>query len=170
MMPYVGRPGDRITGFCFTNPDDRERFRKLVAYTAYIFDEVIFDDLFIFNCQCELCQKAKGTMSWTEYRLKVMKEVGENLVVRNARSVNPKIHLIFKPPNWYEQYQFSGYNLESQPKVFDMLYAGTETRDAENTLSSTFILIRATVLCATSSTLNPVSSVAAGLIPVGVER
>jgi hypothetical protein len=133
MMSYVGRPGDGLTGFCFTNPDDRERFRKLVAFTAGLFDEMIFDDLFIFDCRCELCQKAKGDLSWTEYRLKVMKEVGENLVVKNAKSVNPKINLIIKPPNWYEQYQFSGYNLEAQPKAFDMIYTGTETRDPENT-------------------------------------
>ena len=133
MMSYVGRPGDSLTGFCYSNPDDRERFRKLVAFTAGLFDEMIFDDLFIFDCRCELCQKAKGDLSWTEYRLKVMKEVGENLVVKNAKSVNPRINLIIKPPNWYEQYQFSGYNLEAQPKVFDMIYAGTETRDPENT-------------------------------------
>ena len=99
-----------------------------------IFDELIFDDLWMFNCRCELCQRAKGNRTWTEYRLAVMKEVGENLVVKNAKSVNPKINLIFKPPNWYEQYQFSGYNLEAQPKIFDMIYAGTETRDAENTV------------------------------------
>jgi hypothetical protein len=134
MMSYVGRPGDGLTGFCFTNPDDRERFRKLVAFTAGLFDEMIFDDLFIFDCRCELCQKAKGDLSWTEYRLKVMKEVGENLVVKNAKSVNPKINLIIKPPNWYEQYQFSGYNLEAQPRAFDMIYTGTETRDPENTV------------------------------------
>ena len=133
MMCYLGRPGDGLTGFCYTNPDDRERFRKLVAYTAGLFDEMIFDDLFIFDCRCDLCQKAKGDLSWTEYRLKVMKEVGENLVVKNAKSVNPKINLIIKPPNWYEQYQFSGYNLEAQPKAFDMIYTGTETRDPENT-------------------------------------
>jgi len=62
-----------------------------------------------------------------------MKEVGENLVVKNAKSVNPKINLIIKPPNWYEQYQFSGYNLEAQSQAFDMVYTGTETRDPENT-------------------------------------
>ena len=134
MMMCVGRPGDGITGFCYSNPQDRERFRQIVAYTAGLFDEMIFDDLFIFNCRCELCQKAKGDRSWTDYRLAVMKEVGENLVVKNARSVNPKINIIIKPPNWYEQYQFSGYNLEAQPKVFDMIYTGTETRDAENTV------------------------------------
>jgi ribosomal protein L31E len=134
MCTGVGRPGDHLAGFCYSNPDDRERFRKLVAYTAGLFDEIIFDDLFIFNCRCELCQKAKGDMSWTDYRLKVMKEVGETLVVANAKSVNPKVNLIIKPPNWYEQYQFSGYNLEAQPKAFDMIYCGTETRDAENTV------------------------------------
>ncbi len=132
MCTKPGRPGDRLTGFCYTNPDDREQFRKIVAYTAGLFDEIIFDDLWIFNCRCELCQKAKGDLSWTEYRLKVMKEVGENLVVKNAKTVNPKVNLIFKPPNWYEQYQFAGYNLDAQPKAFDMIYAGTETRDGEN--------------------------------------
>jgi hypothetical protein len=55
-----------------------------------------------------------------------------NLVVKNAKSVNPKIKLIIKPPNWYEQYQFSGYNLKAQPKEFYMIYTGTETRDPEN--------------------------------------
>ena len=134
MASVAGPPGDRLNGFCYSNPEDREKFRKIVAYTASLFNEIIFDDLFIFNCQCDLCQKAKGDLTWAEYRLKVMKEVGEDLVVKNARSVNPKIHLIFKPPNWYEQYQFSGYNLESQPKVFDEIRAGTETRDPENTV------------------------------------
>ncbi len=134
MCTAPGRPGDRLSGFCYSNPDDRERFRKIVAYTASLFDEVIFDDLFIFNCRCDLCQKAKGELSWTDYRLKVMKEVGENLVVKNAKGVNPKVNLIIKPPNWYEQYQFSGYNLEAQPHAFDMIYCGTETRDAENTV------------------------------------
>ena len=133
MASVAGPPGDRLNGFCYSNPIDREKFGKIVAYTASLFDGIIFDDLFIFNCQCDLCQKAKGNLTWAEYRLKVMKEVGENLVVKNARSVNSRIHLIFKPPNWYEQYQFCGYNLESQPKVFDEIWAGTETRDPENT-------------------------------------
>jgi hypothetical protein len=134
MADLGGPPGDGLRSFCWTNPAHRERFRRLVAFTAGIFDEIIFDDLWMFNCRCDLCQRAKGNRTWQEYRLEVMKDVGENLVVKNAKSVNPRINLIFKPPNWYEQYQFSGYNLEAQPKVFDMIYAGTETRDAENTV------------------------------------
>jgi hypothetical protein len=135
MMPDLGGPrGDGLRSFCWTNPAHRERFRKLVAFSAGIFDELIFDDLWMFNCRCDLCQRAKGDRTWSEYRLAVMKDVGENLAVKNAKSVNPRINLIFKPPNWYEQYQFAGYNLEAQPKVFDMIYAGTETRDTENTV------------------------------------
>jgi hypothetical protein len=134
MMCYVGRPGDRITGFDYQNPDDREQFRKAVAYTASLFDEIIFDDLFIFNSRSELDQQARGDMSWSDYRLKVMQGVGEDLVVKNAKSVNPKVNLIIKPPNWYEQYQFSGYNLEAQSKAFDMIYCGTETRDSDNSV------------------------------------
>ena len=134
MADMGGPPGDGLRSFCWTNPAHRERFKRVVALTASIFDEIIFDDLWMFNCRCELCQRAKGNRTWQEYRLAVMKEVGENLAVKNAKSVNPKVNLIFKPPNWYEQYQFAGYNLEAQPKVFDMIYAGTETRDTENTV------------------------------------
>ena len=134
IMAVMGAPGDGIRSFCWSNPEQRERFRRVVAFTAGIFDELIFDDLFMYNCRCDLCQRARGNRTWTQFRLDVMKEVGENLVVKNAKSVNPKINLIFKPPNWYEQYQFAGFNLETQPKVFDMIYAGTETRDAENTV------------------------------------
>jgi hypothetical protein len=134
IMAVKVAPGDWIRSFCWADPADREHFRKLVAFNASIFDELIFDDLFMYNCRGELDQKARGGRGWTEYRLEAMKDVGESLVVQNAKSVNPKINLIFKPPNWYEQYQFSGYNLEAQPKVFDMIYAGTETRDAENTV------------------------------------
>jgi hypothetical protein len=47
--------------------------------TASIFDELIFDDLFMYNCRCDLCQRARGNRSWTESRLDVMKEVAEKV-------------------------------------------------------------------------------------------
>ena len=75
-----------------------------------------------------MCQKAKGDLTWAEYRLKVMKEVGEDLVVKKCPRCQSE------DPSYFQatQYQFSGYNLESQPKVFDEIPAGTETRDPEN--------------------------------------
>jgi len=74
------------------------------------------DDLFTTNCKCESCTKAKGSRSWTEFRLELMKEVSRNLVIETAHKINPKINMIIKYPNWYDDYQFLGYNLEAQPK------------------------------------------------------
>ncbi len=169
MASVAGLPGDRLNGFCYSNPADREKFRKIVAYSASLFDEIIFDDLFIFNCQCDFCQRAKGNLTWAEYRLNVMKEVGENLVVKNAQSVNPRIHLIFKPPNWYEQYQFSGYNLESQPKVFDEIWPELKQGIRKTPLSS-FNSIRAMASCVTLNISNPASLAVAGLMSEHVRR
>jgi hypothetical protein len=37
--------------------------------------------------------------------------------------------MVIKYPNWYEHFQGLGFNLETEPKIFDGLYTGTETRD-----------------------------------------
>ena len=128
-MSPKGTKEDMMTSFCFTNPEDRKKFTEIVTFTAELFDEFIMDDLFTTNCKCESCTKAKGSRSWTEFRLELMKEVSRNLVIETAHKINPKINMIIKYPNWYDDYQFLGYNLEAQPKMFDMIYAGTETRD-----------------------------------------
>ena len=126
--------GHRPSSFCFTNPEHRELLRKVVALSAEMFDEILLDDMYNTHCRCESCTKAKGNRSWTEFRLELMKEVSENIVLKTARSVNPKVNMIIKYPNWYDDYQSLGYNLKDQPRMFDMIYAGTETRDAEYTI------------------------------------
>jgi hypothetical protein len=37
--------------------------------------------------------------------------------------------MVVKYPNWYEHFQGSGFDLEREPKIFDGIYTGTETRD-----------------------------------------
>jgi hypothetical protein len=37
--------------------------------------------------------------------------------------------LVIKFPNWYEHFQGLGYDLDKEPKMFDGIYTGTETRD-----------------------------------------
>ena len=49
-----------------------------------------------------------------------------------ARAVNPKVKIIIKFPNWYEHFQANGYDLDEEPKIFDGIYTGTETRDPED--------------------------------------
>ncbi|MDR2952271.1 MAG: hypothetical protein LBU82_03415, partial [Treponema sp.] len=54
-------------------------------------------------------------------------------IIKNAKAANPKVNCIIKYPNWYDSFQANGYNLEDEPKMFDMIYTGTETRDPHYT-------------------------------------
>lgn len=115
--------------FCYTNPEHRKKVKEIVEFTAKHFDELILDDFFFTNCKCELCVKAKGTKSWTDYRLELMTKAAKELIIDPAKAVNPKIKVVVKYPNWYDHFQGCGFNLETEPKLFDGLYTGTETRD-----------------------------------------
>jgi hypothetical protein len=121
----------RFETFCYSNPEHREKLEKIARYTAELFDEVILDDFFFTNCKCERCIEAKGKKSWTSFRLEQMEEASQNLVIKPAKEVNLDVNLIIKYPNWYDHFQFLGYHLEAEPKLFDMIYTGTETRDPE---------------------------------------
>lgn len=114
---------------CYTNEEHRNRIKAVSEFTAGLFDEIILDDFYFTNCKCESCIKAKGDRSWSEFRLRLMKEVTDELIIEPAKKVNPKVNYIVKYPNWYEHFHETGYNLEDGPKQFDMLYTGTETRD-----------------------------------------
>jgi hypothetical protein len=121
---------NRFETFCYTNPEHRLKVKEIVEHTARHFDEVILDDFFFTNCKCESCIKAKGDKSWTQFRLDLMEEASKNLIIGPAKAVNPNVTMVIKYPNWYEHFQGLGFNLEAQPKLFDGLYTGTETRDA----------------------------------------
>ena len=58
-----------------------------------------------------------------------MDDAAENLIVKPAKAVNPKVKMVIKFPNWYEHFQGLGYDLDKEPKMFDGIYTGTETRD-----------------------------------------
>jgi len=120
---------NRFETFCYTNPDHRKKVKEIVEYTARHFDEIILDDFFFTDCKCDLCIKAKGNLSWTQYRLNLMTEAAQELVIKPAKAINPKVKIVIKFPNWYEHFQGLGFNLETEPKLFDGIYTGTETRD-----------------------------------------
>jgi hypothetical protein len=116
--------------FCYSNPEHRKLAQQIAELTARNFDEFILDDFFFTSCKCDLCIKAKGNQSWTNYRLKLMSDAGRDLVVNPAKAVNPKVKVVIKYPNWYEHFQGLGFDLAEGPKIFDGIYTGTETRDA----------------------------------------
>jgi hypothetical protein len=121
---------NRFQTFCYSNPDDRKYVKALSEYTAKNFDEFILDDFFFTNCKDDGAIKEKGTKSWTQYRLELMAEAAQSLIIGPAKAANPKVKVIVKYPNWYEHFQGLGFNLEKEPKLFDGIYTGTETRDA----------------------------------------
>ena len=89
--------------------------RKIAEHTAKHFDEFILDDFFFTSCKSDIEIKAKGTQSWTEYRLKLMTEAGRDLVLKPAKKVNPRVKVIIKYPNWYDHFQGLGFNWRKVP-------------------------------------------------------
>ena len=123
----------QFASFTYTKAADREYVKHVSELTAKHFDEVILDDFFFANTKKPSDIAAKGQQSWTAFRLNTMDEVSRDLVVGAARAVNPKIKMVIKFPNWYEHFQGNGYDLAVEPKIFDGMYAGTETRDPVET-------------------------------------
>jgi len=117
--------------FCYSTPADRDQVKAMTEFTARHFDEIILDDFYFTNCKCERCIAAKGDKSWTRFRTEQMDAVSQDLIIGPAKAVNPRVRIIIKYPNWYESFQGLGYDLAMQPKLFDAIYTGTETRNAE---------------------------------------
>ncbi|MGO8765585.1 MAG: hypothetical protein ACLQSR_10705, partial [Limisphaerales bacterium] len=124
-----GSIGGQFKSFCYTDPNDRAFIKSAAELAARHFDEVIQDDFFFVTTKNDSDIAAKGDKSWTQFRLELMDEAAENLIVEPAKAVNPKVKMVVKFPNWYEHFQGSGYDLEREPKIFDGIYTGTETRD-----------------------------------------
>lgn len=128
-ITYTIDESNSFETFCYSNPEHRAKVKEIATYTARFFDEFILDDFFFTSCKCDRCIEAKGSRSWTDYRLELMKEAASSLVLEPARAVNPDAEVVIKYPNWYEHFQGLGFNLEAQPAMFDGLYTGTETRN-----------------------------------------
>ncbi len=115
--------------YCYANPEHRALLKKVVEFTARNFDEFILDDFFFTDCKADTDIAAKGNRTWTAFRLQQMDEAARNLIIAPARAVNPKVKVVIKYPNWYDHFQNLGFNLETEPRLFDGVYTGTETRD-----------------------------------------
>jgi hypothetical protein len=124
----VANERNRFETFVYTNPEHRKKLREIVEYTAKNFDEIIIDDFFFTSSKTDSDIQAKGDKTWTRFRLDLMAEVSRDLVGA-GKKVNPRLKLVIKYPNWYEHFQYTGYNLEDEPRIFDGVYTGAETRD-----------------------------------------
>jgi len=119
----------QFVSMCYTDPKQRDYVKQIAELTARHFDEIMLDDFFFNNTKRDSDIAAKGDLGWTDFRLKLMNQVARDLVLAPARAANPKVKVIVKFPNWYEHFQANGYDLDQEPKMFDGIYTGTETRD-----------------------------------------
>lgn len=122
----------QFISMCYTDPKQRDLVKRVAELTARHFNEIMLDDFFFNNTKRDSDIAAKGDASWTSFRLKLMDDVSRDLVLGPARAVNPQVKVIIKFPNWYEHFAANGYDLAVQPKLFDGIYTGTETRDPED--------------------------------------
>ncbi len=130
-ITYTIDESNRFETFSYANPEHRKKVQEIIEHTARHFDEVILDDFFFTSQKSAWDLKARGNRGWTEFRLELMVRAAEELVLAPARRVNPAVKVIIKYPNWYEHFQALGFNLEKEPAIFDGIYTGTETRDAQ---------------------------------------
>jgi hypothetical protein len=122
----------QFISMCYTDPKQRDLVKRVAELTARHFDEIILDDFFFSNTKRDSDIAAKGDQSWSAFRLKLMDDVSRDLVLGPARAVNPRVKVIIKFPNWYEHFAANGYDLDVEPKLYDGIYTGTETRDPED--------------------------------------
>ena len=115
--------------FDYESPRDRDTCRRAMELMARHFDHVILDDFTFYTSKSDADIRAKGTRTWTDYRIATMRKVSKDLIIGPARAVNPNVKIVIKYPNWYEHFQGLGFDLAQQPEMFDGIYAGTETRD-----------------------------------------
>ena len=129
-ITYTVSEPNRFETFSYSNPEHRKAVQEIAEHTARHFDEFILDDFFFTSTKSEFDVKARGTRSWTDYRLAVMEDAAKNLVIGPAKRVNPQVKVVIKYPNWYDHFPALGFNLARGPQLFDGIYTGTETRDA----------------------------------------
>ena len=123
----------QFQSFCYTSAADRDFVRRTSELAARHFDEYILDDFFFVTTKFDSDIAAKGARSWTDFRLALMDEAGASLILKAAKDVNPKVRVVIKFPNWYEHFQGLGFDLDKEPRIFDGIYTGTETRDPVTT-------------------------------------
>ncbi|MBC7401533.1 MAG: hypothetical protein H7289_16470, partial [Mucilaginibacter sp.] len=116
---------------CYTNKGTQQELQRLIEYTASMFDEIILDDWYFTQCQCDECIKARGDLSWPAYYTSLMTKVSRERVVGPAHRVNPNVKVIIKYPQWYDQFHMRGYDVVGEPPIFDGLWIGTEDRNFE---------------------------------------
>lgn len=142
--------GKKSTGWniisCYTDSETQDHLREIFEYTAELFDEIMIDDFWFTDCQCDECDNARRSKTvtigdkkypvtgdtWEDYRCELMVQLSRDRVLAAARRVNPKAKLIIKYPQWYDRFHERGYEVVRETADFDHIWVGTETRNYDD--------------------------------------
>ena len=114
--------------FNWQNEKTQQDLEKVVRMGAKVFDTFIVDDFFCTADTSAESRAAKGTRSWSQYRRDLLVDLAEKIIIKPAKEVNPNIKVIIKYPQWYDRFHLFGYDVAREPKLFDKVWVGTETR------------------------------------------
>lgn len=141
----VGKPstGWKEVACCYTDQPTQEKLQAIFEYAAGLFDEIMIDDFWFTDCTCPECDGARRAKtvtigaktypaaddSWEAYRCELMVRLSQDRLLGPAKRVNPKVKLIIKYPQWYDNFHVRGYEVSRETAEFDRIWVGTETRD-----------------------------------------
>jgi len=114
--------------FNWQNEKTQNDLRGVIKNAAPLFDTFIIDD---FLCTADTSREskaAKGDRSWSEYRRGLLTKLSESVFIQPAKAANPNIKMIIKYPQWYDRFHLFGYDVATEPALFDGVWVGTETR------------------------------------------
>ncbi len=142
---HVGKPSTGWNGItsCYNDGPTQEKLEDIFTYTAGLFDEIMIDDFWFTDCTCPDCTAAKDAgkvtigdqtypvagHTWEDYRCELMLRLSQDRILTPARKVNPRVRVIIKYPQWYDNFHERGYDVARETALFDRIWVGTETRD-----------------------------------------
>jgi len=117
-----------LSWFNWQNAKTQNDLKKVMEDAAPIFNTFIVDDFLCTSDSSQESKAAKGDRSWSAYRRSLLSELSESVFIKPAKEKNPSIKMIIKYPQWYDRYHLFGYDVATQPALFDSVWIGTETR------------------------------------------
>lgn len=128
----------RFSWFNWQHPKTQRDLKKVMEDTAPLFDAFIVDDFLCTADTSAESKAAKGNRNWPEYRRDLLVDLSRSLFIDPVKKINPDMHMIIKYPQWYDRYHLFGYDVVRQPKLFDEVWVGTESR-GQNTKSFGYV-------------------------------
>ena len=113
----------------FQAEQTQQEIAKFYTENAAIFDEIMVDDFYATEDTTPESERARGNLSWSEYRRKLLVGLIDSAMLKPALAVRPSTRVIIKFPQWYEAFHVRGYDPPAMAAAASQIWIGTETRN-----------------------------------------